>query len=90
MSGPTLPWLTDAEIDDLCEGLTQKSAMVRYLKDELNLPVKTKPNGRPLVPRWACEEMLAIPPGERPNTVVPAGERTQPDERALLSAISRS
>lgn len=49
MSAPPLPWLSDAEIDDMCAGLTRNSAKLRYLQDELKLPVKANPvlfNGR--------------------------------------------
>jgi hypothetical protein len=42
--------LTDAEIDDMCDGLTQNHAKVRYLTS-LGLKVDRKPNGRPLVSR---------------------------------------
>lgn len=42
--------LTDREIDNICAGLTQNAAMVRYLR-EMKLTVRTKPNGRPLVNR---------------------------------------
>lgn len=47
----TRPNLTDAEIDDICDGLTQSAAKVRYLRDVLGLAVQRKPNGRPLVRR---------------------------------------
>ena len=42
--------LTDAEIDRICDGLTQNAAKVRYLRG-LGLTVQRKPNGRPLVNR---------------------------------------
>jgi hypothetical protein len=40
--------LTDSQVDDICAGLKQNSAKVRYLQG-LGLVVKRKPNGRPLV-----------------------------------------
>jgi len=46
-----LPYLTDAEIDGICDGLRQPAAKVRYLRDVLHVPVERKPNGRPLVRR---------------------------------------
>lgn len=46
-----LPYLTDAEIDGICDGLRQPAAKVRYLRDVLRVPVERKPNGRPLVRR---------------------------------------
>ncbi len=42
--------LTDVEIDNICRGLTQNAAMVRYLRN-MGLYVRQKPNGRPLVNR---------------------------------------
>lgn len=50
-----LPYLTDPEIDGICEGRTQPAAMVRFIRDELGLPVVRKPNGRPLVWRVDIE-----------------------------------
>jgi hypothetical protein len=40
-------YYTDAEVAELCEGLTQPAAMVRYLRS-LGLKVDRKPNGKPL------------------------------------------
>ncbi len=42
------PWLSDAEIADLCAGLKQAAAQTKYLQ-RLGLAVRLKPNGRPLV-----------------------------------------
>lgn len=55
-----LPILTDAEIDEICAGLTQAAAKVRYLR-QLGVPVERKPNGRPLVRRvdWERRQPLA-------------------------------
>lgn len=47
MQAPLPPYFTDAEVDDMCAGLTQPAAMVRYLR-RLGLKVDRKPNGRPL------------------------------------------
>lgn len=47
----TGPILTDAEIDEICAGLIQNAAKVRYLRDVVKVPVERKPNGRPLVRR---------------------------------------
>lgn len=44
------PDLSDAEIDDICRGLVQNAAKVRYLRG-LGVAVERKPNGRPLVHR---------------------------------------
>lgn len=45
------PILSDKEVDEICDGLTQAAAKVRYLRDVLRVPVERKPNGRPLVRR---------------------------------------
>lgn len=42
--------LSDQEIDNICDGLTQNAARIRHLK-RLGLTVRQKPNGRPLVNR---------------------------------------
>ena len=52
------PWLSDAEIDDMCEGLATNAARVRYLRRQ-GLTVTTKPNGRPLVMRAHAERVLS-------------------------------
>lgn len=52
----TPPHLTDAEVDDICAGLRQNFAKVRFLRDRLGLShVDRKPNGRPLVMRAEWE-----------------------------------
>lgn len=47
------PYFTDAEVDEMCAGLTQPAAMIRYLR-RLGLKVDRKPNGRPLAWRPAA------------------------------------
>lgn len=44
------PDLTQAEIDGICEPLTQSAAQIRYLQ-RLGVHVRRKPNGKPLVNR---------------------------------------
>jgi hypothetical protein len=46
----TPPDLTDIEVGEICDPLTQPAAQVRYLRS-LGLRVDRKPNGRPLVNR---------------------------------------
>ena len=41
------PYFTDAEVDEMCAGLEQDAAKVRFLR-RLGLRVDRKPNGRPL------------------------------------------
>jgi hypothetical protein len=50
----TLPYFTDAEVDDMCAGLVQDAAKVRHLR-KLGLKVDRKPNGKPLAWRPAAE-----------------------------------
>lgn len=45
-------YFTDAEVDDMCDGLTQDAAKIRFLR-RLGLRVDRKPNGRPLAWRPA-------------------------------------
>lgn len=54
----TRPDLTDAEVDAICEGLSQGAAKVRYLRG-LGLRVARRPNGRPLVARADWERVYA-------------------------------
>lgn len=55
-----LPYFTDAEVDEMCAGLTQNAAKIRYLR-RLGLKVDRKPNGRPLAWRPAA------PPDQPPQ-----------------------
>ena len=54
----TTPWYTDQEVDDICAGLVNNAAKVRYLRAQ-GLTVTTKPNGRPLVMRAHAESVLS-------------------------------
>lgn len=81
-----LPWLTDAEIDELCTGLRQHAAKVRYLRG-LGLTVQVKPNGRPLVMRAHAEAVLS----GAPTAPAPAEQTPQrrPNRDALVLAFGR-
>jgi hypothetical protein len=61
----SLPYLTDDEVDDICAGLKQNAAKVRFLQS-LGLRVQRKPNGRPLVSRTQYDAMTG-------KTQAPAG-----------------
>ena len=61
-----LPFLTDEEIDGICDGLSQSAAKVRYLRDIVRVPVERKPNGRPLVRRVDWERRQPQAQNERP------------------------
>lgn len=55
------PDLTDQEVDEICGGLKQNAAKVRFLEG-LGVRVLRKPNGRPLVNR---EHYLIVRFGEK-------------------------
>lgn len=59
--------LSDAEVDAICDGLTQNAAKVRYLRDTLKVPVERKPNGRPLVRRIDWERQSPTRPLNGPR-----------------------
>jgi hypothetical protein len=52
------PWLTDREVDDLCDGLSTNAAKARHLRG-MGLVVNSKPNGRSLVMRTHAEAVLS-------------------------------
>lgn len=54
----TLPFLTDAEVDALCDPLKMPSAQRRFLSTVLKLTVHAKPNGRALVARSEFERVI--------------------------------
>lgn len=58
------PHLSDAEVDDLCAGLKQNAAKCRFLEEALRVPVRRKPNGRPLVLRADIERLSGAPAAE--------------------------
>lgn len=68
------PYLTDDEIREICAGLEQPAAMIRYLRDVVGVAVvHRKPNGMPLVGREALRRALGatplatVRPAEQPN-----------------------
>lgn len=82
-----LPFLSDAELQALCDGLEQPAAQLRYLK-RLGLHVERKPNGRPLLMRSELERVLGA------GRMMPANDASQaarpgrePDMGALLKVI---
>lgn len=70
MTAP-MPWLTDAEVDDLCFGLVRNDAKIRHLQG-LGLTVNSKPNGRALVVRAHAMAVLNPQPVEAPPATEPA------------------
>lgn len=74
------PWLSQAEVDDLCAPLTQPAAQIRYLR-ALGLAVRTKPSGAPLVLRSNIEQIMN--PGGKPAT----STRREPNRAALVASF---
>lgn len=83
------PWLSQQEIDDLCEPLTQPAAQIRFLRDSLKLAVKAKPNGRALVLRTNVEDVLAGLPARKKKHEQPARPPAQPNAAGLVVAFRR-
>lgn len=81
------PWLTQAEIDDLCWPLTQPAAQVRFLRREFKLQVSTKPGGRAVVIRSHAEAALggAMPAPATSSAAAPQ----QPNRAALVLRFTR-
>lgn len=52
------PHLTDAEIAEITEPLTQAAARCRYFRRVLGIKVRQKPNGQPLIGRAEYEAAL--------------------------------
>lgn len=74
------PWLLEWEIKDLCKGLVQSAAQIRYMKREYGLRVAgRKPDGSPLVMR-ADAEALGLA-GKKPT-----GKRG-PNREALVATF---
>lgn len=66
------PWLSQDEIDDLCEPLTQHAAQLRFIR-RLGLTVREKPNGAPLVMRAHFDAMMMPAQKSRPAKCQPNG-----------------
>lgn len=55
-------YFTDAEVDEMTEGLEQDAAKIRYLR-KIGLTVHRKPNGRPLAWRPAKAPAVGVQNG---------------------------
>jgi hypothetical protein len=60
------PYFSDAEVDEMCAGLTQDAAKARFLR-KLGLRVDRKPNGRPLVWRPTAQAAQNQDPPAAPS-----------------------
>lgn len=77
------PYLTDAEIAEICEPLTQASAQVRYLAS-LGMIVHRKPNGRPLVER---EHARAVLGGRAPVKITGSDAPDEPESPNVTALV---
>lgn len=68
----TPPYFTDAEVDEICAGLTQDAAKIRYLR-RIGLRVDRKPNGRPLA--W------------RPVPTPPGAQNVPQEDASILAGL---
>jgi hypothetical protein len=82
-------FLTDTEVDGMCEGRTQPAAMVKRLRS-FGLIVNVKPNGRPLVVRAHAQAVLSGAPAA-PEVVGSAAAPAPraPDRAGLLLAFGK-
>lgn len=78
------PFLSDAEVAGLCEGLIAPSAQIRYLQ-RLGMLVQRKPNGRPLLMRSELERVLGAARFGQPAQNGPTA--AQPNWTALAQVI---
>ena len=62
--------LTDEEVDEICAGLRQNAAKVRFLTG-LGLKIVQKPNGAPLVNRAHYDNVMGH--GRKEHTAPSAG-----------------
>lgn len=77
------PWLSQPEIDDLCEPLTQHAAQIRFIQREFGIKPGRKGNGAPFVLRSELEE-ARHPAGKQRK---PA--KCQPNSSGLHLAYSK-
>lgn len=83
MTAITLPWYSDAEINDLCEGLTSNASKVKHL-ESMGLTVCRKPNGRPLLMRAHAELILSGMPSDPGSAHAAARQPVQPNRSGLV------
>lgn len=83
MTEAALPWYSDTEVDDLCEGLTNNAAKVRHLQG-MGLTVTRKPNGRPLVMRNHAELTLSGMKAAQAAIETASATSRQPNRNALV------
>jgi hypothetical protein len=78
------PWLSDAELAEMCAPLQQPAAQIRWLK-RAGYHVERRPNGKPLLMRSELERVAGAARFGAPAQNAPGG---QPDRAALLQVIA--
>lgn len=80
-------FLSDAEVDAMCAGVSRNADKRRRLR-AMGLIVNEKPNGRPLVVRSHAEAVLS---GRKAAEIVEEGQRTpfKPDREAYVLKFKR-
>jgi len=58
--------LTDVEINEICGGLVQNHAKIKFLQS-LGLMVRRKPNGKPLVNRQHYQNVMTTSAANSPT-----------------------
>lgn len=89
MADTAQPWLSDAEIDEMCAPLVNRAAQVRFLRS-LGLTVHRRPhNGSILLLRAHRDAVLSgqAAAAQPAAAQAPAAECRQPDRAALLAAF---
>lgn len=81
----SLPFLSQTEIDEICEPLKQPGAQRKYLAKVLKLQVHEKPNGRPLVARSEFERVLGA---ERFGTA-PHNPQNSPNVLGMMAHLEQ-
>lgn len=70
----SLPWLSAAELTDLCKPLTQPAAQCRFLREEFGIEAKRRPDGSLIVMRAQLEPSVPDAPGAA-STLSPGPNR---------------
>lgn len=76
------PWLSQQEIDDLCDPLTQHAAQIRFIRS-LGITVQPKPSGAPLVIRAHFDAVM------NPGTKKTKPAKCQPNSAGLRLAYAK-
>jgi hypothetical protein len=79
-------FLTDGEIDAMCEGVRFNATKVRRLRS-MGLVVNTKPNGKPLIVRTHAEAVLSGRAETDATQTSPSAQRPTTGDRDAVIAL---